>query len=134
MENFGGALHGHGTGVEGVADHLTADHGHTGNACHIHHLVHSDTIVNIGGDALCLGDAVGDDTAEIGGVCAMDNAVEIVAHLFIHHKSAGGRRRQLTAAGTDGMETIQGHLFLRQHLLDAAAAEVHLIHNGGKGG
>ena len=64
----------------------------------------------------------------------MDNAVEVITHSFIHHKGAGGARGNLTATGTDGMETIQGHLFLRQHLLDAAAAEVHLIHNGGEGG
>ena len=127
------AANGHGPAVEGMAQHPALQHRHTGDAGDGRHLVHRHGIVHIGGDALRLRDVQGDDRAQIRGVSRLLHAVQIVAHLLVHHERAGGTRRDLTASGAHGVQRFRRDVLLLQHLFHQRPAEVHLLHHVGKG-
>ena len=134
MHDLLGAADGHGPAVQGVAQHPALQHGHAGDAGDGRHLVHRHRIVHIGRDALLFSDVQGDHGTQIGGMGRLLHAVQIVAHLLVHHERTGWAGRDLAAPGAHGAQALGGDALLLQHLLHQRAAEVHLIHDLGEGG
>ena len=126
-----GKAAGNGLLVQRVEDRAAGQLRHTGNARLIGQFINDDGVNDVAGHAQGITDLAGEDTAQVGGVLALDTGLQVSQQGIADGIGAAGDGFEQTAAAHDDVEGLGIAVLFFQKVQNDLLSEVLLVDDAG---